>query len=80
MRIVSGACDAIHAVVESDNRAVAYRSLQPHVIHTFLGCLGAGEVPFLGVSDFTEEDDSRVLTIAHGAHPSCKYCKSIVIR
>ncbi len=72
MRIVSGACDAVHAVVESDDRAVVYRSLQAHVIHTFLGSLSAREVPSLGVGDVTKKDGNRVLSVAHDIHCSCE--------
>ena len=72
MQVVPGACDAIHTVVEPDNRAVTYRSLQAHVIHTFLGGLGAREVPSLSVSDVTEEDGNRVLIVAHDTHANCK--------
>ena len=77
MRIVSGAGDAVHTVIESGDRAVANRSLQTHVIHTFLGCLGAREIPSLGIGDVVEEDGSRVLMIAHERKTSCT---PIVIR
>ena len=72
MRIVSGACNAIHAMGKSFDRTGSCSSLQSHVIHALLGCLGAGEVPSLGVGDVAKEDGNRVLCVAHDIHPSCE--------
>jgi hypothetical protein len=77
MRIVSGACDAIHAVVKSDDRTVSHRSLQSHVVHALLGCLSAGEVPSLGVGDVAEKYRVWTIMISHDIRASCE---SIVIR
>jgi hypothetical protein len=61
MRVLPGTRDAVHAAIESFDRAVVYRSLQAHVIHALGGCLGTREIPPLGVSDVAEESGRRIL-------------------
>ncbi len=72
MRILSGARDAIHAVIQSFDRAVVHRSLQTHIVDPLAGCLGAGKAPHLGVGDVAEGYSKRILTWTHVIQYSCK--------
>ncbi len=71
MRILSSARDPVHAVVEPHDRTVGDYTLQTHVVHTLHGCLGASEIPPLGIGDVTEDGGRRFVASTHVVHYSC---------
>lgn len=72
MRIMSSTRDPVHTVRKPFHRTIGNCALQTHVIHTFLGCLGACEVPPLRIGYVAHKDGERLLMTAHGVKYSCK--------
>ena len=70
MRIPSSARDAIHAVVETFNRTVGYRTLETHIVNALLCGLGTCEVTMLRFSGGAEHGGKRFHFSVHDTHNS----------